>query len=425
MALTARDIEEELRQMMMGTGDQPDLALDLGAEKARLAELGAGMTEGMGEDLPRGTKVNFAPELEVKAPESAAQRMPIVPKVVDLTEQPKDDMELAMARAEDRAARKREAFERGSRELVGGLTRTQAAPTFKQPQDAEAKLLGMRERKAQDAQRNESNRLAGAKFNFDTREAARKAAMDEKRDARDFTFRQTEADENQELRKQGIEASNANAAAMRSLAGANYAIRRDEATAKQTERDDKRAAGSVPVLGGTLEMAPGLGDGERNKAREVAGLWNAADASVENFQSVLEAFARNPNPETKGRVTAALRTASAAFNSAIGGGAMSMDEARAMSEAMGGDVLSPTGLAALAEKFMGDDAAAAATISNRVRAARQANRATALGRLKAYGNFTEGARPDAPQAGKTIVRNPKTGERRYLNADGSLGEVVP
>lgn len=190
MALTARDIEEELRQMMMGTGDQPDLALDVGAEKARLAELGAGMTEGMGEDLPRGTKVNFAPELEAKAPESAAQRMPIVPKVVDLTEQPKDDMELAMARAEDRAARKREAFERGSRELVGGLTRTQVAPTFKQPQDAEAKLLGLRERKAQDAQRNESNRLAGAKFNFDTREAARKAAMDEKRRKEDLEQRE-------------------------------------------------------------------------------------------------------------------------------------------------------------------------------------------------------------------------------------------
>lgn len=233
MALSARDIEEELRQMMMGTGDQPDLALDVGAEKARLAELGAGMTEGMGEDLPRGTKVNFAPELEVKAPESAATRMPIVPKVVDLTEQPKDDMELAMARAEDRAARKREAFERGSRELVGGLTRTQAAPTFKQPQDAEAKLLGLRERKSQDAQRNESNRLAGAKFNFDAREAARKAAIDAERDKRDFEYRRAEGDENQELRRQGIDASNANAAAMRALAGAQFVLRKEEVAEKK------------------------------------------------------------------------------------------------------------------------------------------------------------------------------------------------
>ena len=101
-----------------------------GVEAQRLAQLGAGMTDGMGEDLPRGTKVVYAPDLEVKAPESAAQRTPIIPKVVDVPGTPADDFELAAARVEDRQARAREAFERGSRELVAGLTRTQAAPTF-------------------------------------------------------------------------------------------------------------------------------------------------------------------------------------------------------------------------------------------------------------------------------------------------------
>lgn len=285
MALSARDIEEELRQMMMGTGDQPDLALDVGAEKARLAELGAGMTEGMGEDLPRGTKVNFAPELEVKAPESAAARMPIVPKVVDLTEQPKDDMELAMARAEDRAARKREAFERGSRELVGGLTRTQAAPTFKQPQDAEAKLLGLRERKSQDAQRNESNRLASAKFNFDAREAARKAALDEKRDARDFGFRQTEADENQELRKQGIDASNR-------MAGAMMSFRRDESE----DRKSQHATGNLAELRKEFNALPEVKDFKMSDTSLAQMKSSAAAGTPQGDISLIFTFMKTLDP---------------------------------------------------------------------------------------------------------------------------------
>ena len=72
---------------------------------------------------------------------------------------------------------------------------------------------------------------------------------------------------------------------------------------------------------------------------------------------------------------------------------MSSDEARAMSEAMGADILSPSGLSALVAKVSGDDTKAAQAISTRVRAAREANRAAALGRLKTYGTFS------APGAG--------------------------
>ena len=364
----------------------------------------------LGSNLPAGTKVEFAPDSATR-PESAAERMPIVPKVVQVPGG-MDDVELAAAQLEDRRARAREAFERGGRQMVAGLTRTQEQPIFQQGKDAVARLLAKRKDAAAQAQLSEQNRLGAAKLNYDKEQDRQRAETRAAERTQDLEER-----ERDNLRaEKGIESRDRNTAAMMGL-------RFDEAETKKQERTDKASANSVPLFGGTYSIKEGLSDSERGKARDVASLWQAADSAVENFQAKLEAYARSPSIATKGDVTAALRTASSAFNSAIGGGAMSGDEARAMSEAMGADILTPTGAQALLAKVFGDDAQAASIISGNVRAAREANRKTALGRLQAYGTFSGGqsggqAAPARPTA------TGKNGEKYQLSEDGKSWEPI-
>jgi hypothetical protein len=370
--------------MTPGTSDYEDEMEK--AYEAALASVQQRTAEMGGEDLPSGTRVVFS---EGVTPEPA--RTPMTPKVVDLTNQPRDDMEVAAARLADRKARSGMAFERGTRELIAGLTRTPVQPISVIPTDAEAKLTAKRtaqqQREDMLSGRAQQAQLAGKKFDFDTQEAARRAGVTQTNRAEDLAER--ERDNARAERSQDLVARNNEL-----LAG----IRGQDAQNKAEDRSAKEGVGSdVPLLGGTLSLTKGLSDADRSKARDVAGLWNAADEAVANFQARLEEFAAKPSVETKGQVTAALRTASSAFNSAIGGGAMSGDEARAMSEAMGADVLSPSGVAAFVQMLSGDQKGAAQAISGRVRAARQANRAAALGRLKTYGAYSEGGTTPNPQ----------------------------
>lgn len=181
--------EEELRRILdegssYGPADQAD-------EFRRRLE--PGEVEG---DLPLGTRVQLPVEVAAPAP----SRVPIIPKVLDLTQQNPDDIELAAAKVEDRHARSREAFERGTRQLIGGLTRTEALPSTPGPVDAVQQLYARR--KAQDATRAQAEqaRLGATKFNFEQQEAARKAAEDKDRDTRDFTYK-SDADKAAAARK--------------------------------------------------------------------------------------------------------------------------------------------------------------------------------------------------------------------------------
>lgn len=421
--MSGLELDEEELQRLLDEGSASGQPMELANFRADIAQQGAGMTESGGEDLPHGTKVNLP--MDVAAP--APSRVPITPKVVDLTQEPPDDLEMAYASAQDRKARAAEAFERGSRQLVAGLTRTPVVASTMGPTDAVAKLMAMRKQKGEDAQRNESNRLGAAKFNYEQKTEAQKQAEQKARDARDFAEKEKEFKYRQEHDTAALAQSKDNADATRALAGAGLGLRRDEAKVKADERADKDAASSIPFLNGTLKLKPGLSDTERNQARTKAGDWNAADAAVANFQNELESYARNPSVESKGKVTAALRTASSAFNSAIGGGAMSKDEAEAMSQAMGADILSPTGITAIAESvFGGDPAKAAATISSRVRAARQANKAAALGKLRSSGDYVEGggSAPATPEAPARKTATGKNGEKYELSADGKSWELV-
>lgn len=378
-------------------------------ELERQAQVDAGT---VGTNMP-GAKVEFAPDSGM-TPEPS--RVPIQPKVVDLTTQPKGNLERSKAMRADWDNRSSQALERAGRELVAGLTRTQVAPTSEWDTGHFARFVADQERAAQREGRATQARLAGQKIDFDAKEAARKAATDEQQRKEDLAERVKDNDR----ADRGIDATNR-------LADSNFGIRREEAEAKKQERADKAGPGStVPLFGGTLMLSKGLDDTQRGKAFDVAGLWNGADKAVENFQGALESFARDPNPTTKGAMEAALRTASSAFNSAIGGGAMSRDEAVAMSDAMGADILSPTGVAAIAQSLFGDDPSkAAATISTRVKAARQANRATALGRLQTYGVFTESsARSGAGTPPSRPTATGANGEKYQLSADGKSWEPI-
>lgn len=134
----------------------------------RVLEGQAALSDEAGIDMP-GARVDFTLEgMEEASPVGAEMRAPIVPASQEelpartvrapdalAAARPQapttpDDMELALARAADRRARGRQAFERGARELVGAFSGQQAAPTFMLPPSREEALLGRRRATAAD-----------------------------------------------------------------------------------------------------------------------------------------------------------------------------------------------------------------------------------------------------------------------------------
>ena len=192
-------------------------------ELERQAQVDAGA---VGTNMP-GAKVDFAPDSGM-TPE--ASRVPIQPKVVDLTTQPKGNLERSKAMRADWDNRSSQALERAGRELVAGLTRTQVAPTSEWDTGHFARFVADQERAAQREGRATQAQLAGKKIDFDKAEAARKAAEDKSRDERDFAYRQKHDAE-------ALDASRENSAANRSIAAAGLGIRQ-----AQEARDAKKDA---------------------------------------------------------------------------------------------------------------------------------------------------------------------------------------
>ena len=196
------DLDERLKRILSGSlmmGPKPAKNPDEGMGLEEIRAFGANMTEGAGEELPKGTKVVFAeeePEVSAPPPRQPLRPAPVLTsalppeKEVDLSGQPRGDIEEAYARAQDREARRKMSMERGGRELVAGLTRTQAQPVVQRPVDAFDRFVAKRKSQSDVAAKNEAGRLGAAKFNFDTKEAARKAAEDKARDERDFGYRE-------------------------------------------------------------------------------------------------------------------------------------------------------------------------------------------------------------------------------------------
>lgn len=226
------DIDEEELRRILDEGSASAQPADLAELRAKLA-----MQPDTSGDMPRGTQVNLP--MGAAAPVSAATRMPIVPKVVQVPGNPAepDDMELAAAKVEDRTARSREAFERGTRQLIGGLTRTEALPSTPGPVDAVQQLYARRkERDAAHAQ-NEQARMGAARLNFEQAEAQRKAAEEKamrelglKTDAEKEAYRRKhEGEVFEESKRHNIEAEkNGRISALRPSGMGGGPIERDE-----------------------------------------------------------------------------------------------------------------------------------------------------------------------------------------------------
>lgn len=409
------DIDEELRRIMD--------AGSASAEPGELAELRAQLaaqpdTSG---DMPKGTRVAFDEDLEVSAPvrkpitpRAAAPLVAETPKTVDLSAESPDDMELAAARVEDRMARSKEAFERGSRQLVAGLTRTDAVQSTPGPMDAVKSLYARR--KDADARTHQQNqeRAAAGKIDFDTKESARKAALDQTRyDEGRKTDAEKEAWRREEAARDNTRSAEGNASRDRNT-NAILGLRMDEAATKKTDRGDRAAAGAIPLFGGTLQTPPGLSDTERNQARTQAGLWNAADEATGQLEDALKAYVASPGPETAQNITALLGSASTALNTAYGQGAMAEAEARRMADTLGADIRSIGGIKALFDRAMGNPDAGHLLLS-KIKTARAGNRATALARLKTSGAFSEGG-ASAPQAARPTATSP---DGQKVEWDGS------
>lgn len=405
------ELDEEIRRVLDQGSAAPTEADELAMLRADLAKQGANMTPSMGEEMPKGTKVVFADETQTPVtPQSAAARQPIIPKVVDLTKQPMDDFEMAYAKRADMEARAREAFERGSRELVAGLTRTPVASTFEQQKDAVARLLAKRKDKDAALERTNAQRLNAAKFDYDQRSEAEKKAMEAQRRKEDLEER---AKDN-ERADRGIEATNR-------LAQSNFGLRKDDADAKKQEREDKMAAGTVPFVGGTLTMKPGLDGSERSKARDYASSWNAAITNVDGVRDALGSYLQKPSIENKGAVESQLVGALTALNVAYKQGAMADTEARRLSAAMGVDLTNPAGIAAaVSSLFTGDPGEAGRILKVKIDTLRNASRKAAVEAMRPYGDFSDGdgagggSAPGAPSA-RPIAVNPQTGEKLEWN----------
>jgi hypothetical protein len=142
----------------------------------------------------------------------------------------------------------------------------------------------------------------------------------------------------------------------------------------------------IPFAGTTLKYT-GTGTprpDDVDKAQTVASLYGSAIEGMDDLDKSISEFAAHPSPATKDDVASRARIVSGHLNTAMGQGAMSIDEARAMSQVLGSDMTSTAGVQALVDKMTGDDPAAAAALARKLKAARESTRASAIGKLRAY-----------------------------------------
>jgi hypothetical protein len=196
-------------------------------------------------------------------------------------------------------------------------------------------------------------------------------------------------------------------------AKANEAI----AASSRRDKDDDRAAlgDSIPFAGGALAYRGGgkPREDDRKEVQKVASLYGSAINGMDDLGRALDEFARNPSPETKDNVAAKAHVVGGHLNTASGQGAMSKDEAQAMSAALGTDILSPTGFQAFVQKFIGNDAKAAATLTRKLRAVRETARTSALGKVKAY-NYDLGSGSGAGGGGSPGKVKVSNGKESFL-----------
>lgn len=297
----------------------------------------------------------------------------------------------------DRQEHNRRVIEAAGRQFVAGVTRTPVQPIMAQEGQhvarakksaAEARLLALRELEAG----NEAARF--------------KAGQDERtyqhgRDVKEDEFKASKAKTDEELRRAAIAASNANAAATRSIAQAHLGLAAEAAGQKREEKAAKKAALDMPFRGGILRGGEGVDETGINKVRESSGKFNAALGSMDDLESSLSRFVSAPSLEAKNDVESRLQTTATALNAALGQGAMSEAERANIAKALGTDLLSPTGLATVLQTLSGESPdQAGKLLLSRLRAARDVTEKAALKSFEPYRYKFE--RSPAPSGGSSV-----------------------
>lgn len=195
-------------------------------EQAGLPELDYSVSTPLGE--ARVTRQPLRPldidNLDVVGPVSALGQAsggrPVAPEV------PADprDLEMEQATALDEESMRRRLFETATRQLVGGLTRTAPQATLTQETKKAPELLAKRRQAQMDALRQVELGNQAKRFDYEKGRDAEKFAYEKDRDTKTDAWRQREADENQEIRREGIAASREGSEAMRAIAGANLGL---------------------------------------------------------------------------------------------------------------------------------------------------------------------------------------------------------
>lgn len=151
-----------------------------------------------------------------------------------------------------------------------------------------------------------------------------------------------------------------------------------------------------------------------NKMREVAVSWAVASSAMSELESAMREFQKNPSLANRGMLFAPALTAAGAVNAAIGQGAMSDAEKQAQFQALGINISDPSSMQALLEKDPEG-------FVKRVLGAKKLARSSITASARSLGYDPKAAASDAAPR---IAVNKKTGERRIINPDGTLGEVV-
>lgn len=308
---------------------------------------------------------------------------------------------LSAARASDRDSMLATMLQRAGRQVISGLTRTPEAETIAAPADAEKRYLGAqaakREAMLKALKDAREGRVADAdvELKLAETEKARRLPMAPAAKPGEAPWHEELARANLDLRKKELDALGG-----RRAAGAAEKAKKEAVAV---------ASASMPFDDGSLDPKPGTSVGQGiEKLREHAGLYNAALGAMDDYIGSLKAFVTHPSPGLRSEVLAKASTVGGAMNTANGQGAMSKDEHTQRMSDLGAPGATSDTIAALIDKGLGNDEAAAQAMLRRAMAARAAVKAAGIAKFKPS-NYEFHGKAAAASGGeeKVVVSNGK------------------
>lgn len=215
---------------------------------------------------------------------------------------------------------------------------------------------------------------------------------------------------------------------MQGMAAQGLHLRQDEHDDKRGDKADAQSASDTEVDGVTFVAPKGVSAPQAHDAQVKAGLLNAAFGELDGVRDAVKKYVAHPSLETFDDISSRGFITAQAMTAAGGGGAMSKDEAKEAIGAMGADPTSARAMKALWDsQFSGmPPEQAAKMMLNKLNAARDTFKRGAIAGMRSRKYAPASSVDTATSVGtsRPIMVNQKTGERRYKNPDGTLGEVV-